>query len=337
MEATRRDLIGLVGATTAAMALAGCSGADKDGGKGAHKLGSAEKTLYWVATVTPCNEAGEIDTGALQSILQFHKEAGADGVVVMGTSGEFPSYSVAERKQVAEVVLQNKNGLNIIVNPGTPNIAETVDLAKHAEANGADGLLVIPPFYFNDPGVEGLTRYYSMLFDQVGLPINPYHIPGTSEVPITIELLKNLYHYPTLAGIKDSGDNREDYAAFIENFPDLNMRTGWANTLDQALDAGMGGILAEGNNFSADCADIFKTYRAKGEWKASLQRLLDKQRVLNESIRESGINTAEVSTRNFLMSVQMEGPAFFGRAPLGQPDAAAQEAIRAAYTKAKSA
>lgn len=331
MEATRRELIGMAGATTAAMALAGCSSAGN-----ARQLGSTEKTLYWVATVTPCNEAGMIDTGALRAILQFHKEAGADGVVVLGTSGEFPSYSVAERKQVAEVVLQNKAGMNIIVNPGTPNIGETVELAKHAESIGADGLLVIPPFYFNNPGVDGLTRYYSMLFDQVGLPINPYHIPGTSEVPITIELLKNLHHYPTLAGMKDSGDNREDYAAYIGNFPDLNMRTGWANTLDQALDAGMGGILAEGNAFSTACADIFKTYRAKGDWKASLQKLLEKQRVMNTAIREGGVDTSVISTRNFIMSVQMEGPAFFGRLPLSQPDADAQAVIRAAYAKAKA-
>lgn len=331
MEATRRELIGMVGATTAAVTLAGCSAAGQS-----HQLGSKEKTLYWVATVTPCNQAGDIDTGALRAIMQFHKEAGADGVVVLGTSGEFPSYSVAERKQVAEVVLQNKAGMNIIVNPGTSNIGETVDLARHAESIGADGLLVIPPFYFNDPGVDGLTRYYSMLFDQVGLPINPYHIPGTSEVPITIALLKNLYHYPTLAGIKDSGDNREDYAEYIRTFPDLNMRTGWANTLDQALDAGMGGILAEGNAFSAACADIFKTYRAKGDWKQSLQHLLEKQRVMNTAIREAGIDTSVISTRNFIMSVQMEGPPFFGRVPLSQPDADAQAIIRAAYAKAKS-
>ena len=323
--------IGVAAATAATAMLAGEVSAQT-----AHRLGSSAKTLYWVATVTPCNERGDIDHGALKAIMQFHKKAGADGVVVMGTSGEFPSYSVAERKQVSETVLQNRNGMNIIINPGTSNIGETVDLARHAESIGADGLLVIPPFYFNNPGLKGITRYYSMLFDQVGLPINPYHIPGTSEVPITIELLKALYHYPNLAGIKDSGDNREDYAEFISNFPDLNMRTGWANTLDQTLDAGMGGILAEGNAFSAACADIFKTYRAKGAWKQSLQKLLEKQRVLNSAIRDAGVDTAEISTRNFIMSVQMEGPAFFGRAPLGQPDADTQAIIRTAYAKAKS-
>ena len=332
MEATRRDMMGIAGAAATAAVLSG--GALAQGAAGAaHKLGSASKTLYWVATVTPCNANGQIDYGALRAIMQFHKQAGADGVVVLGTSGEFPSYSVAERKQVAEVAMQNKNGMNMMMNPGTPNIAETVDLSKHAESIGYDGMLVIPPFYFNNPGLNGLTRYYSMLFDQVGLPISLYHIPGTREVPITIDLLKALYHYETLAGIKDSSGNKEGYAEFVKAFPALNMRTGTGSNLEPALENGMGAILAEGNWFSAACADIFKTYRAKGDWKASLATMNRKAGALFGAIRSVGFE----SSLPFIMSVQMGGPAFFGRAPLGLPDADAQAAIRAAYAKAKDA
>ena len=329
MEATRRDVMGMAGAAAAAAVLAG--GAAAQGA--AHKLGSASKTLYWAASVTPCNANGQIDYGALKAIMQFQKEAGTDGIVVLGTSGEFPSYSVAERKQIAEVAMQNKNGMNMMINPGTPNIAETVDLSKHAESIGYDGMLVIPPFYFNNPGLNGLTRYYSMLFDQVGIPINLYHIPGTSEVPITIDLLKALYHYPHLAGIKDSSGNKEGYAEFVKAFPALNMRTGTSSNLETALENGMGAILADGNSFSAQCAAIFRAYHAKGDWKAELARLRAKQAVMRDAIRATGFE----SSLPFTMSVQMGGPAFFGRAPLGQPDAAAQAAVRAAYAKAKDA
>jgi hypothetical protein len=68
---------------------------------------------------------------------------------------------------VAETALKNKNGLNVIIGPGTSNQAETIDLSRHAQDHGADGLLVIPPFYFNNPPLEGLTRYYSALFEAV--------------------------------------------------------------------------------------------------------------------------------------------------------------------------
>ena len=85
--------------------------------------------------------------------------------MVLGTSGEFPSFSVAERKLVTETAMKHKGNMNIMVGPGTPNIVETIDLAKHAQSVGADGLLVIPPFYFNNPPVEGLTRHYAGLFE----------------------------------------------------------------------------------------------------------------------------------------------------------------------------
>ncbi|MET4121643.1 dihydrodipicolinate synthase/N-acetylneuraminate lyase [Bradyrhizobium sp. JR1.5] len=65
----------------------------------------------------------------MRAIMEWHKQAGADGIVVLGITGELPSFSVAARKQVAETVLNNKNGLNVIIGPGTPNIAETIELA----------------------------------------------------------------------------------------------------------------------------------------------------------------------------------------------------------------
>src|SRR5678815_283422 len=275
METTRREALGLAGVAAAATAATLAAGGPA---AAAPTLGSQQKALFWTATVTPCDKSGRFDPGAMRDVLAWFKHNGADGVVVLGTSGEFPHFSVAERKLVAETALKNKAGLNVIVGPGTSNQAETIDLARHAQEHGADGLLVIPPFYFNEPPVEGLTRYYSMLFDQVRIPINLYHIPGTSEAPITVELLKNLSHYPNLAGIKDSSGSAEGYKAFVEAFPALNMRTGTNSNLEQAFDHGMGAILADGNVFTKLCADVFAAYRAKADYKPALEKLRTAQR-----------------------------------------------------------
>ncbi|MBU3078567.1 dihydrodipicolinate synthase family protein [Sphingomonas quercus] len=328
METTRRGTMGLLGGAAAAAMLARSTSAMAQ----ARRLGSPSKTMYWVATVTPCDKSGKFDPGAMRAITQWHKSQGADGMVVLGTSGEFPSFSVAERRQVAETVLKDKQGLNIIIGPGTPNIAETIDLAKHAEANGADGLLVIPPFYFNQPPVEGLTAYYSMLFDAVRLPINLYHIPGTSEVAITADLLKSLMHYPHLAGIKDSSGNAQGFTAFVEGFPDLNMRCGTSNNLEVALDHGMGTILADGNNFSKECANIFKAYRAKGDWKAELAKLRAKQQVLRGA--NGGANT--YATMKYVLSLEMGGPEMYARAPYVQLTDAQRASLKAAYERVKA-
>jgi 4-hydroxy-tetrahydrodipicolinate synthase len=322
METTRREALGLAGVAAAAATMAGRPAT------AAPNLGSPAKTMFWTASVTPCDKNQKFDPGAMRDVLAWFKHSGADGVVVLGTSGEFPSFSVAERKLVAETALKDKNGLNVIIGPGTPNISETVELARHAQDHGADGLLVIPPFYFNDPSTEGLTRYYSMLFDQVRIPINLYHIPGTSEAPISIELLKNLSHYPNLAGIKDSSGSPQGYKAFVEAFPALNMRTGTNNNLEQAFDHGMGAILADGNVFTELCADVFAAYRAKRDYKPALEKLRAAQRGVQ------GLGGSPAAMK-YGLSLQMGGPPIYPRAPLVEVSGEQKAAIKLALDRLK--
>src|SRR5258707_12477930 len=112
-----------------------------------------------------------------------------------------------------------------------------------------------------------------MIFEQVKIPINLYHIPFASGVPISHELLHSLEHYPNLAGIKDSVSDSEVYRRFVAEFPRLNMRTGTDVNLKYALEHGMGAILAEGNNFTKQIAAGFFAERGGGgnEWSACRQ------------------------------------------------------------------
>ena len=320
MEASRREALALAGAA-AGIAMAG--------GALARDLGSAKKTLFWTAVVTPCDKNLKFDPGAMRDIVAYLKHQGADGIVVLGTTGEFPSFSVAERKLVAETVLKDKMGLNIIVGPGTPNFPETLELARHAQDHGADGLLVIPPFYYDNPPTDGLIRYYSALFEQVSIPINLYHIPGTSEVPISHELLRAMMKYPNLAGIKDSTGDAKGYAAFVAAFPELNMRSGTGNNLAYALDHGMGAILAEGNVFTAQCAEVFKTYRAGGDYHAASAKLHDAIQVM----RSGGI--WGYGPMKYALAQQMGGPQTFQRPPFVDVTDAQKLAIRSALGQIK--
>ncbi len=335
MQTSRRDTLAMMGGLAASSLMSGVAAAGFMGSaaQAAPRIGSAKKTLYWVATVTPCDKRGNFDPGAMAAIMQWHKKCGADGVVVLGTSGEFPSFTVKERRMVTETVLKHRNGLNIIVGPGTTNLADTIELARHAESNGADGLLVIPPFYFNEPPLDGLTDYYKQLFDACGLPMNLYHIPGTSEVSITIELLKALSGYDHLAGIKDSSGSVEGYAKFVEAFPALNMRCGTNNNLEVALKNGMGTILADGNQFSAKCAAIFKAYHAGGDWQAELAKLRAAQRTMRDA--NMGANTYAVM--KYVLSLEMGGPEMYARTPMPQLTEAQRVSIKAALARINAA
>lgn len=331
MHTNRREALGVIGAAAAAASLAGATAASA---QAARNLGSKAKTLFWVASLTPCDKNLKVDLGAMKAQMEWFKHQGADGVVVLGTTGEYPSFSVAERKQVMEVAGKNKDGMNIILSPGTPNFPETIELSKHAADHGADGLLVIPPFYFKNPPAQGLVKYYSLLFDAVPstLAVNLYHIPGTSAVPITTDLINALKHYPNLAGIKDSNGDMAEYVEFVKNFPELNMRTGigGGGRLEYALDHGMGAILADGNVFTRMCADVFTAFRAGQDYHAPLAKLRAAEKLMRPG------NVGSYGPMKYALSLMMGGPQTYQRPPNADVTDAEMAAIKSALEQIKA-
>jgi len=306
METTRRTFLEGLGAVAALSAVGVAPGTKT---RTAPTQGMTEKSLFWIAAVTPCDKNLKFEEGLYRDMLAYFKENGADGIVVLGSTGEYPSFSLAERKKVAETALKHRNGLNIIICSGTSNFPETIELSQHAAANGADGLLIIPPFYYKQPPLEGLTRYFSLVFEQVSIPINLYHYPRMSAVPVTPELLHSLEKYPNLAGIKDSNGDAPEYAQFVKEFPKLNMRTGTGNNLKAALESGMGAILAEGNLFTKQISAVFAAKRAGQDIDGPLARLHQMQ----EALRPGGVFS--FGPMKYALSLQMGSAQSYQRPP----------------------
>ncbi len=307
MPSSRRTFLGSMGAAAAVAALPTAHGAGKSAAAKA-LAPPATKQLYYVAAPTPCDKSLKFDDGIYKDMLAYYKEKGADGIVVLGTTGEFPSFSAVERRKVAETALKHRNGLRIIVQPGTSNQPETVELSAHAEANGADGLLVIPPFYYKNPPLDGLIKYYSAVFDAVKIPVHLYHIPGTSAVPISHDLLHAMEKYPHLAGIKDSTGDPAGYLKFVEAFPKLNMMSGTESNLKAALQAGMGAILA-GGVFVGETAAVFAAQRAGQDLDAPLAKL----RAASQLLRPGGIGS--YGPMKFALAQRMGSRQAFQRPP----------------------
>jgi 4-hydroxy-tetrahydrodipicolinate synthase len=311
MQTTRRTFLETVGATAALGMVNGAripeTPAEPRPSKSLAPTG--EKVLFWVAASTPCDKSLKFDEELYKDVLAYLKANGADGVVVLGTTGEFPSFSTVERKKVAETAFKHRNGLNIIVSPGTSNFPETLELSKHAEDNGADGLLIVPPFYYKHPRMDGLTKYFSMLFEQIKIPINLYHIPFATGVPIRHELLHNMEKYPNLAGIKDSESDPKVYQDFVAEFPKLNMRTGTTENLKYALDHNMGAILAEGNNFTKEIAAVFAAKHAGKDISEPIAKLEAALKLL----RAGGVD--EYGPMKYALSLQMGTRQFYQRPP----------------------
>jgi 4-hydroxy-tetrahydrodipicolinate synthase len=155
------------------------------------------------AMVTPLR-AGNFDETAFRQLIDWQIDSGSTGLVPVGTTGESPTLSHEEHKRVIEVCIEQARGrVPVIAGAGSNNTTEAVDFAKHAERAGADGILVVTPYY-NRPNQEGLYRHFRAINDVVGLPIIIYNIPSRSVVDMSIETMKRLYELKNIVGVKDA-------------------------------------------------------------------------------------------------------------------------------------
>ncbi|MEO1090900.1 MAG: 4-hydroxy-tetrahydrodipicolinate synthase [Pseudomonadota bacterium] len=156
-----------------------------------------------VALVTPFRN-GQVDEPTLKSLVDWHVASGTHGIVPVGTTGESPTLSHDEHERVISLVVEAAgNRLPVIAGAGSNNTAEAIRFAKHAEAVGAQGILVVTPYY-NKPSQEGLFQHYAAIHDACALPIIIYNIPPRSVVDMTPETMGRLAGLPRIVGVKDA-------------------------------------------------------------------------------------------------------------------------------------
>jgi len=156
------------------------------------------------ALVTPMRD-GKVDEKALVELLEWQIGEGTYGVVPVGTTGESPTLSHEEHKRVVSLTVEVVAGrIPVIAGAGSNSTAEAIDFVRHAEAAGADGVLVVTPYY-NKPSQEGLYRHYMAIDAATALPIVIYNIPPRSVVDMSIETMARLYEDgKNIVGVKDA-------------------------------------------------------------------------------------------------------------------------------------
>lgn len=155
------------------------------------------------ALVTPFRD-GAVDEAAFVALVERQIAAGIHGLVPVGTTGETSTLSHDEHKRVVELCVQTVRGrVPVIAGAGSNSTAEAIDLVRHAKTVGADGALVVTPYY-NRPSQEGLYRHYAAINDAVELPVLVYNVPGRTSVDIANETLERLAKLPNIVGIKDA-------------------------------------------------------------------------------------------------------------------------------------
>ncbi len=156
-----------------------------------------------VALVTPFKN-NELDEENYIKLIHFHIENGTNGLVPAGTTGESPTLSHDEHQKVIELCVKESNGkLPVIAGTGSNSTEEAISLTKHAEKIGANGALVVTPYY-NKPTQEGLYQHYKAINDNCGIPILIYNIPGRSVIDMSVDTMARLFELKNIVGVKDA-------------------------------------------------------------------------------------------------------------------------------------
>ncbi|GHG55012.1 4-hydroxy-tetrahydrodipicolinate synthase 2 [Streptomyces griseocarneus] len=156
------------------------------------------------AMVTPFTADGALDLDGAQRLAAHLVDAGNDGLVVNGTTGESPTTSDAEKAQLVRAVVEAVGDrAHVVAGAGTNDTRHSIELARAAEQAGAHGLLVVTPYY-NKPPQEGLRRHFTAVADATGLDVMLYDIPGRSGVQLETETMVRLAEHPRIVANKDA-------------------------------------------------------------------------------------------------------------------------------------
>ncbi|MDC2998407.1 4-hydroxy-tetrahydrodipicolinate synthase [Candidatus Pelagibacter sp.] len=156
-----------------------------------------------VALITPFKNNG-LDEEAYIKLIHFHIDNGTNGLVPAGTTGESPTLNHDEHQRVIDLCIKESNGkIPVIAGTGSNSTEEAISLTTHAEKAGANGALIVTPYY-NKPTQEGLYQHYKSINDKCGIPIIIYNIPGRSVIDMSVETMARLYELKNIVGVKDA-------------------------------------------------------------------------------------------------------------------------------------
>jgi len=217
-----------------------------------------------VALITPFIN-NKVDEEKYIKIINFHLENGTNGLVPVGTTGESPTLSHDEHQKLIELCIQESNGrIPVIAGTGSNSTQEAISLTKHAENAGADGALVVTPYY-NKPTQEGLYQHYKAINDSCGIPIIIYNIPSRSVIDMSVDTMARLFELKNIVGVKDAtGDlNRVDQQKTKMGEEFIQLTGNDDNAFEFNKRGGVGTISVTANIAPKMCSDFQKFSKSK--------------------------------------------------------------------------
>jgi 4-hydroxy-tetrahydrodipicolinate synthase len=224
-------------------------------------------TGVFCAALTPFNADLSPDHALFAAHCKRLLDDGCTGIAMLGTTGEANSLSSRERMDLLEAVLESGVAPSqLLPGTGVASFMETVELTKHALAQGVQTVVMLPPFYYKGVSDDGIVAAYSEIIERIDDPrlrVVLYHIPQMSSVPLSLDVVARLREkFPqTVVGIKDSSGDFANMSALVERFPGFSVLVG-ADPLMLSLlpKGGAGCITATSNLVASDLAAVFAGY-----------------------------------------------------------------------------
>jgi 4-hydroxy-tetrahydrodipicolinate synthase len=235
------------------------------------------------ALITPFKD-GALDEAAFCKLVEWQIDQGTHGLVPCGTTGESPTLSHDEHRRVIEICIEAAGGrVPVIAGTGSNSTAEAVELTRHAKTAGADGVLVVTPYY-NKPTQEGLYLHYKAINDAADIPILIYNIPGRSVIDMSVDTMARLFKLTNIVGVKDATANmvRVSQQRVVLGHDFVQLSGEDATALGFMAHGGVGCISVTANVAPALCAE-FQLACLGGNFKRALE-IQDRLMPLHEAL-----------------------------------------------------
>lgn len=205
--------------------------------------------------VTPFDESGDVDYEEFAAHIDRLEAAGVDGIVPCGTTGERATLTPQEHRDVIEFVVEETSaGTDVVAGTGSASTWETIELSAHAADVGADGVLVIAPYY-SAPSDEDAVRHYRAVADAIDVPVVVYNFPGGAGYALSADVVTELASHPNVAGTKDStGDMGQINELCVRTADEeFDVMVGWDSLVYPGMAVGATGVVGiVGNVFPED-------------------------------------------------------------------------------------
>ena len=222
----------------------------------------------YTAIVTPFNRDGNVDYVKFRELIEMQAEAGIDGIVPVGTTGESPSVNYEEHSKIIETAIEASKGkMQVIAGTGANSTSEALELTEKALKAGADATLQVTPYY-NKPNQEGLYRHFSTVAD-LGLPVVLYNVPGRTSREIGIDTIARLSEHPNITAVKEAGGSVDRVSAIL-NKCDITVLSGDDSLTLPMMSVGGTGVISVASNIAPKPLVDLTHLALDGKWSEAL-------------------------------------------------------------------